>query len=560
MALDGYYVKKIGQNRGAPRVWLDRLQTEGAGFSPGHKYDITVQGKTICLTANKDGSRVVSSKKDGDRVNPVIDLNSKELLAMFDGMAAVRVVVKKGEIYLVPLATELKKQERSQRLRAKLESGEALSMGSLSHGGGILSHAIHTGLQSAGHNVKLAFVNDIDESLLEHASIHNDAWSEDTKVYAAPMQEIAFDSKGLATLPAIELIEIGIPCQGASLSGRAKVGHGTPEAHPEVGHLVVSALIILSKTNPAVCLIENVPMYASTASAAILRTQLKELGYVTSERILSGKDWGTIENRNRWVMIAVTEGIEFDFDRLMPPILKGKKLGDVLDDVPDGDSRWNKQEGLKRKNVRDAAEGKGFKMQLVSEESEHVGTIGAGYAKRRSTEPFIVNKSDPELLRLLTVEEHARVKDVPEHLVEGLSLTQGHQILGQGIVYPPFRDIGQHIGNALNRYAGKPEILSEIARQVPAVADEEFSAEFLDLAKEVVATFKRAEDGRTYVGAIVAADRNLVIQDAGRGVGIVHDISKLDRVPKLGASLKIVYEKGQGKVVEPTKHQLALSL
>ena len=116
-SLEGYFVKKIGQNRGAPRVWLEGLQTEKAGFAPGARYDIKVQGQTVVLTANNDGTRVVSGKKIGERTNPVIDINSKELLAIFDGMSAVRVGVKKGEIYLVPMATELKKQERFKRWR-----------------------------------------------------------------------------------------------------------------------------------------------------------------------------------------------------------------------------------------------------------------------------------------------------------------------------------------------------------------------------------------------------------------------------------------------------------
>lgn len=92
--LEGYYIKKIGQNRGAPRVWLEGTQTERAGFRPGQKFDVIVQGHTIVLQANPDGTRVVSSKKAGEKQNPVIDINSRELLAIFDGMSAVRVAVK----------------------------------------------------------------------------------------------------------------------------------------------------------------------------------------------------------------------------------------------------------------------------------------------------------------------------------------------------------------------------------------------------------------------------------------------------------------------------------
>src|SRR6476620_9202087 len=124
--MDGYFIRNIGSNRGAPRVWLQGLELERAGFAPGTSYEVDVKGRSIVITLKDDGSRVVSPKKVRDRTLPVIDLNSKVMLAIFDGMAAVRVVPKDGQIYILPLASELKKQERFQRLRSKLESGDPL--------------------------------------------------------------------------------------------------------------------------------------------------------------------------------------------------------------------------------------------------------------------------------------------------------------------------------------------------------------------------------------------------------------------------------------------------
>lgn len=257
--INSYYIKKIGQNRGAPRLWLDR-QTERAGFEPGQRFNVVVHGQTVVLQANPDGSRIVSGKKDGDKTNPIIDLNSRELLALFDGMSSIRVAVKQGQIFLMPLASELKKQERFGRLRQKLEAGDPLTVGSLSHGGGVLSHAIHSGLKQAGVDNRLAFANEIREELLEHASIHNDAWDENTQLLAAPLQELAFDERGVADIPKVEVMEMGLPCSGESRAGKAKRGLSQGEAHPEVGHLVVGALVILSKANPAAVVFENVPV------------------------------------------------------------------------------------------------------------------------------------------------------------------------------------------------------------------------------------------------------------------------------------------------------------
>ncbi|MCW3589059.1 DNA cytosine methyltransferase [Burkholderia cenocepacia] len=563
--LDGYYIKKVGQNRGKPRVWLD-AQVAKAGMEPGQRYDVVVNGQTVVLQANPDGSRIVSGKrsKDGEKINPLIDLNSQELLAIFDGMTAVRVAVKQGEIYILPLASELKKRERMTRLKHKLEAGEALTIGSLSHGGGVMTHALHQGLEAAGHTTKLAFANEIREELLEHAAIHNDAWSTDTKVFAAPMQELAFDERGIANIPKTEILEAGIPCSGASKSGRAKRGLAHAESHPEVGHLVVAALVILSKANPAVAIIENVVPYASSASAEILRNQFRDMGYVTHERVLNGVEWGTFENRDRWFMVAVTEGIEFDIDQLLPPQAVPRELKEILDPVALDDPQWRTMEALKAKEVRDLAAGKNFKMQTFAQDATSVGTITKGYAKVRSTDPKVRHPEDPDLLRQFSVAEHARIKGVPENLVSGLSATIGHEVLGQGVIHNNVKDLGHHIGNALNRLVGKDEIplAGRVQVSVVQVENADASKSMADIAAEVVGKLDRADIHRgSYSGRIVAADGDLFIQDVGRNEGVLHSVEQLDQRPRLGQVVNVQYRSGTAKVTPQEKDkQLSLQL
>ncbi|MFW6098721.1 MAG: DNA cytosine methyltransferase [bacterium] len=560
--IDGYYIKRIGQNRGAPRIWLDR-QTERAGFEPGQRYDVVVQGRTVVLQANPDGSRVVSSKKDGEKTNPIIDLNSRDLLALFDGMSSIRVAVKQGKIYLLPLASELKKQERFGRLREKLEAGDPLAVGSLSHGGGILSHAIHSGLKASGVENRLAFANDIREELLEHAAVHNDAWDENTMVFSAPLQELAFDERGVAQIPKVEILEMGLPCSGESRAGKAKRGLSSGEAHPDVGHLVVGALVILSKANPAAVVFEQVPTYASSASANILRNQLRDMGYVCHERMLRGGEWGALEDRVRWCMVAVSEGIEFDFDQLQPPGRGQQKLGDALENVPDDHPSWSSMAGLRAKELRDREAGKNFAMQIFDADSDFVGTITKGYSKVRSTDPKLRHPTDPTLLRQFLPSEHARIKGVPEHLVGGVSATVAHQILGQGVVYPPFVGVGKHLGESLEAAATGRRPARKSAAIVNA-EDAPLSAEvrIAELAAEVVAELKKPNmEGSTYYGRIVAADRDVFIMDVGRQSGIVLERNALDRAPKLGESVRVVCREGRAVVESQAKPmQMALGL
>jgi DNA (cytosine-5)-methyltransferase 1 len=66
-------------------------------------------------------------------------------------MDRVRVVLEDGRIIISPLASEERASERMQRLAQKMEQGDPILTGSVAHGGGILSYAIHQGLAAAGN-------------------------------------------------------------------------------------------------------------------------------------------------------------------------------------------------------------------------------------------------------------------------------------------------------------------------------------------------------------------------------------------------------------------------
>ena len=544
MTMRGYYVKSIGSNKGSPRIWLEGKQVDAAGLKAGSRFDVHVAGGAIVLKANPDGSRVVSSKKKGDKECPVIDINSKELLAIFDGMSCVRMMQKEGQIYLMPLASELKKKERLGRLKQALLAGDPITMGSLSHGGGVMSHAIHQGLTASGLTPKLSFANEIRTELVEHASEANSAWDSDTIPIAAPVQEIAFDHKAADMIPKVHVLEAGLPCSGHSISGKSKRGLVHPEAHPEVGHLVVAALVILSKVNPAVFVLENVQNYATSASADILRNQLRDMGYTTHETVLNGKEFNDIEERKRWCLVAVTEGMHFDWSMLQLPERKTLVLSDFLDDIPEDSPLWSEMTGLKNKQERDIAAGKGFRMQVCTPDDERVPTMTKGYAKRRSTDPKLAHPTNPDLLRQFTPEENARFKQIPESLIEGLSMTIAHEVLGQSVSHSSFSAVGKLIGDTLRDFATESGIDLTTKDSISQLASH-VCRDISETAGHVVSEIRRPVKGASYEGPVTVNDLGMIIQDIGNGVGILHDATKLQNNEdvKLGATLEISYPK-----------------
>lgn len=464
-------LRKLQVNKGAPRVWMQGRLPARAGFLPGVKYSVeqpSAEDRRVVLKLDPAGTRVVSVKIDSHGEQPVIDVNCRRFLGVFEGMNAVRIVIRQGEIHILPDAVEVKKADRARRLEQALSS-KTVSVASVSHGAGILSNALHVGLKQAGLHPHLVWANEIRDEVMEQAVSVNEAWDENTIALTMPIQQLAFaDDYTLNRLPRPIILEGGLPCTAASLSGRAKKSLRMAEDDEEAGHLVAAFIALIAKVNPVLVLLENVVPYYRTASASILRTVLKELGYNVQELDIDGGEYA-IESRPRRVLVAITEGVEFDLAAMLAPPKQTMRVVEILDPVPLDDPSWSTMDYLVKKEARDKEAGKGFAMQRIELTATKVGTLGKGYQKNRSTEPKLVHPHDPRLMRLFTPAEHARLKGVPPHLIDGIdSKTFAHEILGQSVTWPAFRQLGEHLGHALSRGIVKVQkVVEDVVVQIP---------------------------------------------------------------------------------------------
>jgi DNA (cytosine-5)-methyltransferase 1 len=451
--LKAYWLKKIGNHRGAPRIWLDMPRLAEAGLAPGARFDLDVVPHGIRIRASDTGVRCVSAKtlKSGVQL-PIIDINSKESLSTFDGHGHVRVIVRADAVYVLLLASELAVLERATRLKTKLANGQPLEVASLSHGVGVLSFAAHEGLSDSGLRCELATFNEIHEGYAAQSVLANPA-SAAAVPLCAPMQELIQDNWILDKLPKVEVMELGLPCSGASIAGKSKLGLAKMEDHRHVGHLVHAALVLIARLQPAALVLENVEEYAKSASAQLMRHQLADMGYRIEEFVLRARDFGALENRVRWALVALSDGVP-SLGSIEPNEASGKPanaLGDLLDAVPLDSPSWSPMNYLRDKEARDRAAGKGFAMQVVTPASTSVPTIRKQYNKGGSTDPYVQHPERPELLRKFTPAEHARIKGVPATLVADMSATAAHEALGQGVVVAPFRALFQRLGECLQR-------------------------------------------------------------------------------------------------------------
>lgn len=436
---------KVGLNKGTLRLWVQGRKLARGGINIGDTYSVDVSSSALRLVVTPEGKRTVSKKKERGEESPLIDLNNKSLEKIFKEGDAVRIVVSNGSAEVTLHHSQRAKVTREDRIIAKIKSGEPLMIGSICHGGGILDNALHAGLVSAGITPYLSFANEIEEKYLEVSLANNPIWESNSIALNAPMQEVEWKY-----LSQVDVLCAGLPCTGASLSGRSKNKLKFAEQHETAGSLFVAYLKAVELLKPAVLVLENVPPYLDTISYHVINSVLSEMDYRVSQTVLSGRDFGALENRKRMCMVAVSSGLpELDIETMPLGDPCTATLGDYLSPVPLSDAAWKSFDYLVEKEKRDIEAGKGFRRQLVNPSSTEIGTIGKGYAKARSTEPFLESPAGDGKSRLLTVSEHARVKTIPEHLVKGTSQTTGHEILGQSVIHSVFEAVGRWLGQGL---------------------------------------------------------------------------------------------------------------
>lgn len=436
---------RVGENRGLLRIWIEGSRLSANGVKPGDRFSVTSEAHSIRMVFSEEGTHTVCKRARNGRELPVIDVRGQQLEKAFKADDRVRIVVKDDAIEVTLHHQARTQQNREARLRKSLESGQPILIGSLAHGGGVLDHALHQGFSEAGVKTSLAFANELESQYLETSVANNPVWTKDSIAIEGPMQQVEWQ-----LLPKVDVLVAGLPCTGASLSGRAKNGLKAAEEHEGAGALFVSFIQAISCLRPSVVILENVPMYQHTTSMTVIRSVLSELDYRIQETILSGSDFGALEDRQRLCMVATSSGLLMPDLATMPkPDFMPSLLGDVLEEVPLDDERWRSYDYLALKAERDKSKGSNFKRQIVTPQSTSVGCLGKGYWKSRSTEPMLEHPSGDGRCRLLTPLEHARVKTIPASLVAGCSNTISHEILGQSVIHAAFKAVGQWLGRAL---------------------------------------------------------------------------------------------------------------
>lgn len=436
---------RLGDYYGRKRIYLETRLAAEAGFCPGARFSIAVDEtqKQLTIVLDDRGPRTVSRRTRASGELPVIDIRS----ASFDDIAhaaeRARVEFGEGRILVTLHRDHFAEGERRARLASRLASGAPLHIISLCSGAGILDNAIVHGLCRAGIGADVRFAVDVDERALQAALDNNEAYRS---------AAVAFGRiEDVERWPQADLLIAGLPCVGAAPAGRAARHGAAPEEHPDAGALYLQFILAVAQANPAVVCFENVSYYKGTESAAAIKAFLRLRGYDVHERVLVGSEFGDLERRARLCLVAVTRGIDFNVDAIVPVRERPQSVGAVLEDIAIDSSLWQTRAHLAVKLARDVAKGNNFRAQPITAASEVCPVISAGYTRWRTTDPRVPHPSGDGRERLLTVREHAAVKGIPLHLLSGLTEAHAHQVLGNAVTYHAWVAVGTALGNALRR-------------------------------------------------------------------------------------------------------------
>lgn len=414
-------ITKIGRNKDAPRVWLEGLYLIQAGFLPACRIEVRFSKERVEINLAPEGPRVVSSKARNNQDVPVLDLNTSALSESFGPIAALQVRVELGRIVLTPTYTE---QLRATRCRNGRE-------GSCFSGGGLLTEAA----RRAGYQPTFAIeINDryADVFELNHP---------EAQMRNMPIQDVPIES-----LPAVELLTLGIPCECFSPVRRvSKTGKRDrslpPEAHP-LAHLTIWSCVLIRALNPATVVIEEASSYLTSAAGYMMCQFLEHAGYTVEAAVLDPRNYGELCGRRRTVIVAHTSE-NFTWPEETPCT---KTVKDILDQTEEVEHLYFTAEDkpwLVNHWIAQTEKGNGFAAPQLTEDSKSVPTLTKRYQAIRGDSPVLAHRERPGTWRLFTISETMRLHglDPERYELDKNSKTISGEILGQGVIVSFFEKI-----------------------------------------------------------------------------------------------------------------------
>lgn len=267
-------------------------------------------------------------------------------------------------------------------------------------------------------------------------------------------------------IPEHSVLVAGFPCQPFSIAGVSKknaLGRAHGFEDETQGTLFFDVLRILKHHRPAAFMLENVKNLRSHDKGrtfeVIIRKLREELGYfVPDPRVIDAAHF-VPQHRERIVIVGFREEVPFNFDDMVLPPHRVRKMRDVLHpengtEEPEGhftlgndaavsskytltDKLWAYLQNYAAKHK---AKGNGFGFGLVGGD-DIARTLSARYYKDGSE--ILVSRGEGKNPRRLTPRECARLMGYPDDFRIPVSDTQAYKQFGNSVAVPVFSEVAR---------------------------------------------------------------------------------------------------------------------
>lgn len=264
-------------------------------------------------------------------------------------------------------------------------------------------------------------------------------------------------------IPKFDILLGGFPCQPFSIAGGKKGFNDTR------GTLFFDIVRILKRHKPKVVILENVKHFKNHDKGNTLKTvlsTLEQLGYETNWQLLNAKDFGVPQNRERTIIVASLNKIEFDFQKIIKK--PAVSLKEILETKNDNFEYLEKSEYTLIDNPKQQPSGlifvgyrnKKIRQKGVRENTEHLSRVHKQPNRIYSSEGTNPTLSSQEssgryfiyhnkIVRKLTLKECYRLMGFPDNLKLIGVQSKLYNRIGNSIVVPMVEAIAKQVKEQL---------------------------------------------------------------------------------------------------------------
>ncbi|MGM2306230.1 DNA cytosine methyltransferase [Bacillus paranthracis] len=405
-----YQVSKKGKEE-TPRLFLQHLVCEAAGFIPGNKLKISLEEQKIiieetnCINQHNISVSSRVNRTTGLR-RPLVDTAKESYKEIIRVNEKVEVCVYHKKIVVQPLHFQL-----TDMATIPKSNDERISLLSVCAGGGI-------GTASFADTQYFTPVAEIElEEDCCEAIRHN---------FSSLIMNC--DVRDINVVPKVDVINITAPCVKYSPLGDM-------EEATQID-LAIAVARIIRAAEPEMIFFENVPAFFKSRMYSDLKELIvDELPY-WSEKNIEAYDYGSIARRNRTYALAFrTKEAFLDFQFPSPPrTIKRPKLKVFLDSK-DTDHDWKDFNSWKKSfESRDAFKNRSLEKSFVTPDSKEIQCILSRYRSHCASNTYLLNE-DKTKWRFFSEAELCRILSIPKWftLPDTIPMTRRYEIIGQSV-------------------------------------------------------------------------------------------------------------------------------